>query len=140
MAAQRVRPDRRGDGPFVRGGGLAGTGGLSVDSDYSGRPLPELTEADVRRATDSLGEDPGGEILQLSDGTPVSFARGGWYELVPGRVDFDKPVEADRIPPPKPGGRTNSTRPPTPGDDATPGRGGTDSQTRYGNRCPEVRN
>ena len=64
MAAQRVRPDRRGDGLFVRGGGLAGTGGLSVDSDYSGRPLPELTEADVRRATDSLGEDLVGEILQ----------------------------------------------------------------------------
>ena len=30
----------------------------------------------------------------------MSFARGGWYELVPGRVevDFDKPVDADRIP------------------------------------------
>ena len=62
-------PRSPGDGPFVRGGGLAGTGGLSVDSDYSGRPLPELTKADVRRATDSLGEDPVGEILQLSDGT-----------------------------------------------------------------------
>ena len=70
-----------------------------MDRDYSGRPLPELTEADVRRATDSLGEDLVGEILQLSDGTLVSFARGGWYELVPGRVDFDKPVDADRIPP-----------------------------------------
>ena len=95
-----------------------------MDSDYSGRPLPELTKADVRRATDSLGEDPVGEILQLSDGTRVSFARGGWYELVPGRVavDFDKPVDADEYPS-KPGGRTNSTRPPTPGDDATPGRG-----------------
>ena len=36
-----------------------------MDSDYSGRPLPELTAADVRRKTDSLGEDPGGEVLQL---------------------------------------------------------------------------
>ena len=78
MAAQRVRPDRRGDGPLVRGGGLAGTGGLSVDRDYSGRPVPELTEAAVRRVTDSLGEDPVGQILQLSDGTLVSLARGGW--------------------------------------------------------------
>ena len=78
VAAQRVRPDRRGDGPLVRGGGLAGTGGLSVDRDYSGRPLPELTEAAVRRVTDSLGEDPVGQILQLSDGTLVSLARGGW--------------------------------------------------------------
>ena len=101
-----------------------------MDSDYSGRPLPELTEADVRRATDSLGEDPVGEILQLSDGTHVSFARGGWYELVPGRVavDFDKPVDADRI--------TLETRRPYEQHEATHSRRRRDARSRRTTTAP----
>ena len=61
---------------------------LSLPKPTSGAPRP-------------WEKDPFGEILILADGTRVAYARGGWYGLVPGRVrlDFDKPVDAERIPP-----------------------------------------
>ena len=47
----------------------------------------------------------------------MAYARGGWYGLVPGRVrldfdarNFDKPVDAERIPPTS-DGRSRSTAP-----------------------------
>ena len=74
--------------------------GQNMDSDYSGRPLPELTEAEVRRAAATWGEAPAGDVIVLDGGLRVAFGRNAWYEVAPNsaRIDFDRPVDASRVP------------------------------------------
>ena len=71
-----------------------------MDSDYSGRPLPELTEAEVRRAAATWGEAPAGDVIVLDGGLRVALGRNAWYEVAPNsaRIDFDRPVDASRVP------------------------------------------
>ena len=107
MATQRIRPYRRGDAP-VNLTGEDGLAGQNMDSDYSGRPLPELTEAEVRRAAATWGEAPAGDVIVLDGGLRVAFGRNAWYEVSPNsaRIDFDRPVDASRVPAQVPGPST----------------------------------
>ena len=68
-----------------------------MDSDYSGRPLPDVTDDDVRNAAKGWG-DPVGEIITLADGRWATFSRGAWYEVSDSGIDFDKPVDAAAVP------------------------------------------
>ena len=116
-------PIARGDAPFTGEDGLAGQ---NMDSDYSGRPLPELTEAEVRRAAAAWREPPAGDGIVLDGGLRVAFGRNAWYEVAPNsaRIDFGQAGRREPPSPPRsvdptsgtqPGTRSPAAAPPDPG-------------------------
>ena len=72
---------------------MAGEDRESVDSDYSGRPLPDIPVTDKDRSGPPYDDDDA--VVMDVDGRPVYTDSSGSYEVIPGTSDPDhsRPVD-----------------------------------------------